>query len=135
MNFKPVFSGILFFLSAGWQDAAYAVTPLRSAEQLAADNVLYEAAAKLIAPKVMECFKSPAVGDWQPFGVRFFLADAGKKPQQFEIVESDQTARIANSTIELAAVEAVANCAPYKIPAELRGWGGFWVTVKIELER
>ncbi len=64
-----------------------------------------------------------------PFGVRFSLSEAGKRPSQFAVVDEGGIARPAKSAREHAAIRAIETCAPYTVPDELRRWGGFWVTI------
>jgi hypothetical protein len=123
-----VLSATLLLSSASLCPAG-ALTPLRSPEQLAADEVLFSDAAKLIAPKVKLCFTTYTAAVLPPFNVRFFLGAAGKRPQQFEIIEGYQPARQVRSSLEREAVDAILRCAPYLIPRELQNWAGFWVTI------
>jgi hypothetical protein len=77
----------------------------------------------------MRCFKAPRNRNAQPFKLRFFLSDAGRRPSQFAVIDVNAVARLAKSASERAAIRAIRTCAPYTMPEELRTWGGFWVTV------
>jgi hypothetical protein len=108
---------------------AMALTPLRSPEQLAKDEVLFAQASSAITPKAMQCFRMPPRSVLRPFKVRFFLAAAGQRPAQFEILKEEAKPGAARSRPERAAIRAITTCAPYEVPEELRNWGGFWAAV------
>ncbi len=110
--------------SAGLGPAS-ALTPLKSPEQRAQDEILFTRASRSIKAKAMTCFSAPASGQRKPMTVRFFLASAGKKVSQLQMLEPGS----AKAAMRRASFRAIRTCAPYAVPAELSTWGGFWATV------
>jgi hypothetical protein len=125
----PLKAMLLGCLAAIMSLSALALTPLRSPEQLAKDEILFARASTTITPKVMQCFRMPPKSMLRPFKVRFFLAAAGQRATQFEILKEGAKPRAARSRTERAAIRAITACAPYEVPDELRNWGGFWTTI------
>lgn len=109
--------------------SANALTPLRSPEQIARDEVLFASASRMIASKVSRCFLEMPGGPHRPFKVRFFLSGGGERIAQSAIIEGEASTRPARSARERSAIKAINACAPYSVPEELRTWGGFWVTI------
>jgi hypothetical protein len=97
--------------------------PPRSPEEQQRDAALFMRASVAITPKVMQCFRRPAEGVFQPFKVRFFVVGADRRPAQLKIVEEGTSGRDARSRTERAAIRAVKECAPYRVPPELQNWG------------
>jgi hypothetical protein len=128
-SIQSVLIGGLLGLAVLLAPPAGARTPLRSAEQLAQDEVLFAQASRDIAPQAMRCFKPPQNRNAKPFKMRFFLSDIGRTPSQFAVIGAKAVARPARSARERAAIRAIKTCAPYIVPEELRNWGGFWVTI------
>jgi hypothetical protein len=125
-------AGLVYTVSLSTSFPTLALTPLRSPEQMARDKVLFAHASNAITPIVMKCFRMPAKSVQGPFKVRFFLAAAGQRVAQFEILKEGASPRTARSRTERAAIRAIKTCAPYEVPGELRNWGGFWATVEFK---
>jgi hypothetical protein len=119
----------LLFLAVFCAGPASALTPRRSSEQRARDEILVARAIQNITSKVSQCILEASDGQRGSFDVRFFLSDVGKRVTQLRIVDTDNGSRPARSDRERSAIKAVKTCAPYTVPAELRTWGGFWVTI------
>ncbi len=126
----PMMAVLLACLAALSSSPAISLTPLRSPEQLAKDELLLAQASRVITPKVMQCFRMPPRSVLRPFKVRFFLAAVGQRATQFEILKEGASPRTARSRTERAAIRAIRTCTPYEVPEELRNWGGFWATVE-----
>ena len=109
--------------------SAQALTPLRSPEQVARDEVLFASASRMVASKVSRCFLETPGGPHRRFTVRFFLSGDGARIAQSAIIEGEAGTRPARSARERSAIKAISTCAPYTVPEELRTWGGFWVTI------
>jgi hypothetical protein len=102
-----------------------ALTPRRSPEQLAQDEILFARASLSIEAAAIKCFSAPLTHQNRPIKIRFFLAGAGKQVSQLQLLEP----RPASTAMRRAAFRAISACAPYVVPSELRNWGGFWATV------
>lgn len=124
-----VLSGLILCVVMGFVLPAYALTPLKSPEQMSRDEALVAWASLAITPQVMKCFNPPKSGSLRAFTVQFFLGQSGQRPSQFKIIGIGPGAYPARSAQERAAIRAIKRCAPYTIPAELRSRGGFWATV------
>jgi hypothetical protein len=109
-------------------EPAFALTPLKSPEQLAQDDILYARASRSIEAAAMPCFPAPTARQRKPITIRFFLADAGKKVSQLQVLEPGTVSKV----MRRAAFRAIRRCAPYAVPDELRNRGGFWATVTLE---
>jgi hypothetical protein len=105
--------------------SAAALTPLKSPEQLAKDEVLFARASRGIAAAATPCFKTPAGARRRAVTIRFFVGGAGTRVAQFQVLQP----RSAPPAMRRAAIRAITACAPYTVPDELRNWGGFWATV------
>ncbi len=97
--------------------------PPRSPEEHVRDGALFAQASLSITPKVMRCFRRPTGSVFKPFKVSFFMVGADRRPAQSRIVEEGTIGRAARSRTEHAAIRAIMECAPYKMPRELRNWG------------
>jgi hypothetical protein len=118
-----------FSFSTLFDPPAVALTPLRSPEQRARDKALEAQASQIIKSEVRRCFLELPGSPRKPFNVRFFLSDNGQRVTQLMILDASTGARPPRSARERSALKAVQVCAPYTIPAELRTWGGLWVTI------
>jgi hypothetical protein len=107
---------------------AWARTPLKSPEQLAQDEILFARASRSIQTAAMKCYLAPPIRQQKPMTIRFFLARNGKQVSQLQVLKASPAA----SAMRRAAFRAIRNCAPYTVPDELRNWGGFWATVRLE---
>ena len=110
--------------------AAAALTPLKSPEQLAKDEILFASASRSIEKAATTCFISPSAdkrkaAKMKPITIRFFLGNGGKEVSQLTVVKGGA----GQSVMRQAAFLAIKRCAPYVIPKELQNWGGFWATV------
>jgi hypothetical protein len=104
-----------------------ALTPLKSPEQLAQDEILFARASRGIEAAAMTCFSRRVVRPSRPMTIRFFLSDAGTRVSQLQLRESGS----ASAAMRRAAFRAIRACGPYAVPDELRNWGGFWATVTL----
>lgn len=105
--------------------SASALTPLKSPEQLARDEILFAQASRSIGQSLKRCFLAPSARQRGPMTVRFFVADSGRKVSQLTVIQSPPRSTV----MQRAALRAITRCAPYVVPDELRNWGGFWATV------
>jgi hypothetical protein len=97
--------------------------PPRSPEEHARDGALFKRASFAMTPRVMQCFRRPAGRAFKPFRVSFFLYGKDRRPTLLRIVEEGTIGRAPRSRAEHAAIRAITQCAPYKVPRELRNWG------------
>jgi hypothetical protein len=118
---------LVAILTVGFSELtpASALTPLRSAEQLALDEILFARASRGIEVAAMRCFSAPPTRQKKPIKIRFFLAGLGKQLSQLRVLEP----RPASTAMRRAAFRAIRTCVPYSIPDELTSRGGFWVTI------
>ena len=123
---NPVVKVLLIIaVSAIMPFSASALTPLKSPQQLAQDEILFEQASRSIGQAAMRCFAAPSEAQRSPVTIRFFVADAGKKVSQLTIIQSQPRL----TAMQRAAFRAIKRCAPYVVPDELRSWGGFWAKI------
>jgi hypothetical protein len=124
-TFSTVLASLALAASLGLSPPATALTPLRSPEQLAQDEILTARASRQIEAAALKCFSAPSAQQRRPVTVRFFLAGAGKQVSQLQVIEPRST----SASVRRAAFRAIKTCVPYSVPDELRNWGGFWATV------
>lgn len=126
MKFFAVIAILTLTSIATMPFSAAALTPLKSPEQRAQDDILFARASQSIEQAAMRCFIAPSARLRKPVTIRFFLAGAGKQVSQLKAIESPPQ----SGAMQRAALRAIKNCAPYGVPEELRNWGGFWATVR-----
>jgi hypothetical protein len=106
---------------------AFALTPLKSPEQLAQDEILFARASRGIEAAAMTCFSRQGARPSRPMTIRFFLSGAGTRVSQLQLREPGS----ASAAMRRAGFRAIRACTPYAVPHELRNWGGFWATVTL----